>query len=126
MLLFLCDQLAVFHCDQDRVTHLYLICQDQLCRQRFHIFLDITLQRTRAINRIICVVYNELLRIRAEFDRKLLIFQTMIQVCDNQIDNTADVILRQRLEQDDLIQTVQKLRTEVTCLLYTSPSPRDS
>ena len=108
MLLFLCDQLAVFHCDQDRVTHLYLICQDQLCRQRFHIFLDITLQRTRAINRIICVVYNELLRIRAEFDRKLLIFQTMIQVCDNQIDNTADVILRQRLEQDDLRNSGRK------------------
>ena len=66
MLLFLCDQLAEFNCDQDRITHLYLICQDQLCRQRFHIFLDITLQRTRAIIRIIFVVYNELLRIRAE------------------------------------------------------------
>ena len=115
MLLFLCDQLAVFHCDQDRVTHLYLICQDQLCRQRFHMFLDITASADarRKPDHIRVSTMNCSASGLSSIG-KLLVFQTLIQVCHHQIDNTADVILRQRLEQDDLIQTVQKLRTEVS------------
>ena len=32
----------------------------------------------------------------------------------HQIDDVADVVLGQRLEHDDLIQTVQELRTEMS------------
>ena len=59
------------------------------------------------------MIDDELLCSARKDDRKLTVRETLIEALHHQIDDTADVVLRERLKHDDLIETVQELRTEV-------------
>ena len=84
------------------------------CHHGFHIFLKVSLQRSCTIDRIISVLYNVCLGCICKLDLKFLVLQSLVHICQHQIHNVSDVIFRQRFEQDDLIQTVQKLWSEVS------------
>lgn len=92
---------------------MYITGKDLLGCQCLHVILEITLQRTCTVNRIITVVHYHLFGSICKLQGKLLVSQTVTELFDHKIYDLANVILGQRLEHDDLIQTVQKLRTEV-------------
>ena len=60
------------------------------------------------------MIYHILLRRITELDLDLTVRKTLIQIIHQQLDDAANVILGQRLKENDLIQTVLKLRTEVS------------
>ena len=80
--------------------------KDQLCRQGLHIFLQIPLQRSGPVNRIVAIVHDELLCLIGQGDGQLLIGQTPVDVCRQKVHDPSDVVLCQRLKEDGLIQTV--------------------
>ena len=92
----------------------YLICQNHLGCQGLHVLLDITLQRPCTVDRIISIVHDILHSFLRQTDGQLLILQTSVQIGNDQMNDAADIVLGQRLEQDRLIQTVQKFRTEMS------------
>ena len=87
--------------------------QDQAGCQGLNILLQISLKRSRAVYRVVTVVHDKLLCGVGEFNDKLLIRKTSVDIGNKQIDDISDVVLRERLEEDRLIKTVQELRTEV-------------
>ena len=114
-LLCFCAQMIAFrrNIDHNRGSFFYLICKNDTCSQCFHILLKVTFQRTCTIYRIISMIRNKCLSSICKTQLQLSVCQTFVQVCYSQINNTADIILSQRLEQDHFVQTVQKLRSEV-------------
>ena len=98
--------MITIHINVNDISLIDLILQNQLCRKCFYIFLDISLQRSCTINRIISLIDNELLCCIGKLYGELPVCQTLIQIGDDQFDNTTNIILRQRLEQDRFIQTV--------------------
>ena len=76
--------------------------------------LQIAAERTRTVLRIIGCVDDELLGLRRQLAAQLLVSQTCIERIHLQIDDLDDIFLRQRLIEDDLVQTVQELGAERT------------
>ena len=68
--------------------------------------LQITLQRTCTECRIIGILHNLIHGCRRQLYRQLLLTKSAIQLIHQDIDNAVDVILRQRLKENDLIKTV--------------------
>ena len=93
---------------------MYITGKDLLGCQCLHIILEITFQRTCAVNRIITVIHYHLFGSICKLQRKLLVSQTVAELFDHKIYDLTYIILGQRLEHDNLIQTVQKFRTEMT------------
>ena len=76
--------------------------------------LQIAAERTRTVLRVISSVDDELLGLRRQLAAQLLVSQTCIERIHLQIDDLDDIFLRQRLIEDDLVQTVQELGAERT------------
>ena len=108
-----CCQFSVLFIDDNRITGAYISFQDQLGCKGFHIFLQIPFQRSCAVHRIVAALDNVLLGILCQFNVQIPVCQTFIDIFDKQINNSGNVFFRQRTEHDDLIQTVQKFRTEM-------------
>ena len=85
----------------------------QPCRKRCHILLQISLKRSCAILRIICPVADKLFCFCRKAQAKFLILHKLVDFLNLNINDIRDVVLRKRLEHDDFIQSVQKLRSEV-------------
>ena len=75
--------------------------------------LEIPFQRTGSVNRIIPPVHHKLLRRIRQFNLQFLIPNPFVQILDHEIDDACNVLFRKRLKQDNLIQPVQKFRTEM-------------
>lgn len=105
-------QLAVFRIDGNCRTGLDAALQNLLCKQRFHCMLHIPAQRTRAELRIVGRVDDELFCSLRQLTTQLLVGQTAVERRDLQVDDTGDVLFRQRLIEYNLIQTVEELRSE--------------
>ena len=88
------------------------VAEDEPCRHRLDMLLYISLQRSCAVYRVVAVVYDILLCCVRQTDRQLLIRDAPVQILDRQIYDIANIVLGQRLEEYDLIQPVQKLRSE--------------
>ena len=74
--------------------------------------LHIPAQRTRAELRIVGRVDDELFCSLRQLTTQLLVGQTAVERRDLQVDDTGDVLFRQRLIEYNLIQTVEELRSE--------------
>jgi len=115
LFLFCADsKLSVFHIQHNGISGMYITGKDLLGCQCLHIILEITFQRTRTVNRIITIVHYHLFGSICKLQGKFLVSQTVTEFLYHQINDLANVILGQWLEHDDLIQTVQKLRTEMS------------
>lgn len=89
-------QLAVFRIDGNCRTGLDAALQNLLCKQRFHCMLHIPAQRTRAELRIVGRVDDELFCSLRQLTTQLLVGQTAVERRDLQVDDTGDVLFRQR------------------------------
>ena len=74
--------------------------------------LDIPAQRPRAELRVVRRVDDELLGRICQLAAQLLVGKTAVERVDLQIDDARDIVLRERLIEDDLVEPVEKLRAE--------------
>ena len=77
-----------------------------------HGVLHIAAQGTGTKLGVIGLVHNELLGGIRQMAGDLLVSQAAVELVNLQVDDLGDVLLGQRLVEDNLIQTVQELRTE--------------
>ncbi len=87
---------------------------NQRFRQRiFDILLQRPPQRPRTITAVPARFLEEpLARFRREHNLHLTVNQRVIGLADEQIDDAEQVFIAQRVEQNDLVQTIQELRIE--------------
>ena len=106
------DKLAIFHVDRDRFAGENAASQDLFRDERFDRVLDIPAQRPRAELRVVRRVDDELLGRICQLAAQLLVGKTAVERVDLQIDDARDIVLRERLIEDDLVEPVEKLRAE--------------
>ena len=70
-------------------------------------------QRTGAVYRLVSVFDDEIFGVIGEFDFQFFVFQSLVDVSEEEFNDSSDVVFRQRLEHNDLIQSVEEFRTEV-------------
>ncbi len=74
--------------------------------------MEVPFQGSCSVRGIISVLNNIILRVFRKLYLDIAVGQTFIQVTDQKIHDTADIIPCQRLKHDNLIQPVQKFRPE--------------
>lgn len=74
--------------------------------------LHIPAQRTRAELRIVGRVDDELLGLGRQLTVELLVLEPFVQRGNLQVNDAGDVLLRQRLVENDLVEPVQELGAE--------------
>lgn len=135
------DQFAVFGVNLHAAAFAVLVCgtnfaRDNLSAQhRFHMALQIPLERSCTINWIIRLVDDELFGAVCQLQRNLFCLQPLLQILHQQVDDAADVLAAQRFIKDDFVQTVEELRSEagfqqrvdlILCLLADFAVRRDA
>ena len=106
-------QLASVAVDDNAVAILDRAADDLSCQFSFYAALQEPLDRSCAVSRIITLVCDKFLSSLCERQLDVPFFQTMFYILHAQIDDLDDLILSQRREYDDLIDTVEEFRTEV-------------
>ena len=106
------DELVVFDVHRERAARGDIAGENGSCQQRFHAALEIPAQRTRAVERIVAALDDKLLRPVGDAELERAIGQTLSEPFDHDVDDAGEVVFRERLEEDHLIETVQKLRAE--------------
>ena len=104
-------------------------------RQEVHQFaLHQPLDRTGAVGRLVAVLDHVVLEGRGEDHRDAVLGQLVTQVFHLDVEDVADIGLGERVEHDDLVDSVQELRTDrlledvqhlVAALVQQGPAPRD-
>ena len=102
------EEFAVLDAAGERLAGDDVATQNALCQQRLHRVLHVTAQRTRAKLRIVGRVDDELLGLGRQLAVELLVLEPFVQGGDLQVDDAGDVLLRQRLVEDDLVEPVQE------------------
>src|SRR5271170_911859 len=108
-----------FHLARLRVhIHVHIIARmhfaiEDLHRQRIlYQSLDRALHRPRAVRRVVALGKEQGLRRRRQMQRNLSFGQPLHQVLHLQVNDVLDLVLAQRTEQHNIINAIQKFRTE--------------
>ena len=96
--------------DDDGATFVDIAAQDETGGEGFHMLLDEALEWACAECRVVAFVGDEGLGGLCQRDLQLLGSETLVEVGDLEIDDVADVVLGEWLEEDDLVETVEKFR----------------
>ena len=107
-------QRSVFTIDLQGCFGLNITADDLTCKKRFNLGLYESLQRSCAVDRVVSGVNDMFLSYIGDLNLQLLILQALIQIGDQEIYDTVDVLLRERLVEHDLIETVEKFGTEAS------------
>ena len=83
------------------------------CNQRFHMGLQITLQRTCTIDGIKALVDDVGHRSICELNAQLAVLQTAVEAFEHQAHDGADLVAGERLVIHNLINTVEEFGAEV-------------
>ena len=68
--------------------------------------LQVAFQRSCTVDWVIRLVDDELFGAVCQLQRNLFCLQPLLQILHQQVDDAADVLLAQRLIEDNLVQTV--------------------
>src|SRR6266404_8609617 len=90
-----------------------LTTQDSATKRCFQILLDRTLQRTRAIHRVIPHLSEVPGRFRSQLNIDVSLRETYTHSVQLKVEDLLEVLFRERMEDHNLIDTVQELGTEV-------------
>src|SRR5258708_4052115 len=74
--------------------------------------LDRPLERPRAIRRVVSLLEQEILRLRAQLDADLPVFQPLHQALDLNVDDLPQLRLAEPMEDDDVVHAVEELGPE--------------
>src|SRR5689334_10916140 len=86
--------------------------EDLLGERILHRLHDGALQRTRAERRLVADVDEAHLRRFRELEAELAIGDELLEAPQLDVDDAAQILLRQRAEDDDVVDAVQELRTK--------------
>ena len=98
--------------DRDRLAVVDLAGEDQLGERVLHRLLDHALQRARAVGRILALLGEPVARLGVELERDLAILEQLREPPHLDVDDAAHLLRLQPMEQDDLVDAVEELRTE--------------
>src|SRR5215216_627984 len=99
--------------DDDGVALLKLALE-HLERQRVqHAALDRALERAGAVDRVVALLDEQVLGGVGELERDLALAQAAHEAGELDLDDLAQLLLRERVEDDDLVDAVDELRREV-------------
>src|SRR5438105_5747963 len=80
--------------------------------------LDRSLERTRSELLVVAVFHKERRRRFSELESELLVAQSLLNILEQNLDDRRDVFLRQRMEDDDIVEPVEELRIERVLHLF--------
>src|SRR5215208_1742757 len=106
------NELAAQRVDPDRVALAEAALEQRLRERVLDQALERPLQRPRAVRRVPAGLDEVLLRGVGELDRQPALREPPPQLCELQLDDVGELLLRQRMELDDLVDPVQELRPE--------------
>ena len=100
----------VFHRHLHDVARFHGALEQLLGERILEVTLDGAPHRTRAISRIVSLVDHEFVRRLVEHNLDLLQLQAALHLVHFQIDDLHQIRLLERVEDNDLIEPIQKLR----------------
>src|SRR5579884_4238803 len=103
--------------DPHDVAVAHLAREDLPPERRFDLTLDRALERTRAVRRLVAAAHEVRLRIVGDLQRDPPVAQPFADAVELDLDDLLELVLRQRVEDDDLVDAVEKLRTEALAQL---------
>src|ERR1700730_16955295 len=106
------DQLALLDGDLDGLAFLDTAFEDQRRQRVLQAALDHPLERPGAIDRIVAAVGQPLHRPAVEVESDLATGQELAQLSELDVDDVRHVSPAQPVEQQDLVEPVEKLRPE--------------
>ena len=99
--------------DDDDLPRADVVEQDLLRELILDLALDRPTQRTRTQHRIKATLGEQLLSLVGQLQIDVLGLQLLLDAADHQVDHLDDLLGRQLVEHDDVIDAVEELRTEV-------------
>ncbi len=108
---------VAFGVDDDRLAGLELLPEDLLRERVLDHALDRPPQRTSAELRVVALLGEQQLGLVRELEVEALPGQLLDDPLDQQVDDVGDVLGRQLVEDDDLVDAVQELGAEVALQL---------
>src|SRR5687768_2578905 len=97
----------------DAISRQELARENGLRQRVFHLLLDGALERPRAVHRVVSRFAQPIERRIVEHEREIAIEQAAFQVHELDVDDGADLLLSERMENADVVDAVDELRTEV-------------
>ena len=107
-------KLAVSDIEHKGVSLMNVTGKDLLGCKCLYLILQITFQRTCTVYRVVAVLNYLSPCCVSQFQRKLLVCQTVTEFAYHKVYYAANVVFCQWFEHDNFIQTVQELRTEMS------------
>ena len=89
-----------------------VFCNDLAGKNGFQFGLQIPLEGSCTINRVIGGVNDKVFGSVADLQGKLLLLHAALQLMQQQVHNAPHVFFGERLVKDNLVQPVQELRTD--------------
>ena len=111
-LILLDDKGRPVEIDAQRALRFNLTPNDLTGKKRFDLGLNESLQRSCTVGRIVSGIDDMFLCCVADLNLQLLILEALIQIGDQEIYDTVNVFLGERLVEHDLVETVEKFGTE--------------
>src|SRR5256886_6571276 len=86
---------------------------DQLREAGLHLLLDRATERTGAVDRVVAALGEIVLRAVGELERETAVGEATAEPRELQVDDLSHLGARERVEDDDVVDPVQELGTEV-------------
>ena len=99
--------------DWHRIAILDRTREDEFGQRILHVFLDHALERTRPVGGIIALGGKPIARVRLQRDDDLAIRQKLVEPFHLDIDDGTHLVPLEAVEQDDLVDPVEKFRPEM-------------
>src|SRR5699024_8266149 len=106
------DELTVFGVQHEGGAGAEVAGEQLLRDERLRAGLQAAAQGARAVERVVAALDYEVLGSVGELQRERLVRKALFEALDHDVDDAAQVLARQGLEHDDLVQPVEELRPE--------------
>mmetsp|Transcript_18106 Transcript_18106/g.51528 ORF Transcript_18106/g.51528 Transcript_18106/m.51528 type:complete len:242 (+) Transcript_18106:67-792(+) len=107
------DNSFILNTDKDVVSIFEFAAENALCHNRFQFALDGALERTRTVHWIETDIGEEVERGIVDRDRHSTFVKTALQTLRLDLDNLSEIFLAEAVEDDMLVDAVQKFWLEV-------------
>jgi hypothetical protein len=105
--------LAALGVDDDRLAHAELLPEDPLRQRVLHELLDRAPERSGSEGLVVALLRQQLLRRPRELEPEALALELLAHPLHHEIDDLGDLVERQLVEHDHLVDAVQELGAEV-------------
>src|SRR5213078_1839760 len=97
----------------NRVAGPEVPAQDPLRERILELLLDRALERPRAVHGVEAGLREPIARFRREHELDVALREPLVQILELDVDDLADVLRLERMEHDDVVDSVDELRPKV-------------